>query len=128
MPNNSNLFLDKFAGEDFHAFCDPSQIADMDVQDAKQTADFTVTQNGAHLAKVFNKVVDDTSYSVRATDLKQKNKALYDQLLIAGADLGQATLNRGNTTKTYKISVSIPLVEKGNPAAFSSVSFKMIRQ
>lgn len=129
MPNNSNFFLNNYSGEDLFAFCDPSQIADLDMNSVDETADFTMTQNGALAAKVYKKVPDDVSLSLRASDLKQKNKSLYNDLLKAGKDLGTANWNaQGIGAAIYKVSVSIPLVLKGNPAAFSSVGLKIVKQ
>ena len=127
--NNSQLFLNNFGGYDLFSKADPAQIADLMIEDAIETAQFTVTQDGSHKAKIFNQVVPDTQISIRASDVKNDNLRLYNALLRAGNDLGTATLNRGNTTTTYKIfNGEKPMIDSGNPASYAQVNLKFIKQ
>jgi len=125
--NNAQLFLDNYGGFDYFSICDAS--ADFQIEDALETASFTVTQDGSHKAKIMNQVVPDTATSPRASDLKERNLRLYNALFKAGTSLGGAVLNRGNTTVKYQLFVGEkPMTENMNPAGYSSVGIKFIRQ
>lgn len=127
--NNAQLILNNFGGFDLFSKCDPSQIADLKIEDAIESASFTVTQDGTHKAKIINQVVPDTSISVRSSDLKNDQSRLYSALFKAGTNLGGATLNRGNTTKQYQLWVGEkPMIEAGNNASYSDVGIKFIKQ
>lgn len=126
--NNSQIFLRNFGDFEITKYFDPQSLKDMEIPVQSTKAEFEVTNHDVLVTCKTPSVVEDTTFKLNASILKNDNDAVFRALSEAGRDLGAATFSSGNLSREYsQVVVSSPIKNMGNNATFTSVSVKFQR-
>ncbi|MGK0468868.1 hypothetical protein [Clostridium sp.] len=123
--NNVQIFLKDFGNFEITKYFDPESLSDLSAPQSSTKAEFFIT-NGDRLAVCkLPSVVEDTTFTLNASFLKEDNQRVYDAFIEQGTNLGRVSFSNGNVSRDYsQLWVSKGIDLKGNKAKFSDVSVK----